>query len=74
MRILKQEEIVCSLILGHGSFKLGCREANLWSKGKCQILRCLKIGKQLLSVTILCLSKLIDEAINETRAQWQAQT
>jgi hypothetical protein len=54
--------------LGDGSFKRGCREANLLSKGKCQILRCLKIGEQLLSVTILCLSKLIDETINETRA------
>ena len=59
----------CLLIngLGDGSFKLGCRKANLSSKGKCQILRCLKIGEQLLSVTILCLSKLIDETINETR-------
>jgi hypothetical protein len=33
-----------------------------------------KIEEQLLSVTILCLSKLIDETINEIRAQWQAQT
>jgi hypothetical protein len=38
-----------------------------------EILRCLKSRSKLLSVTILCLSQLIDETINETRAQWQAQ-
>jgi hypothetical protein len=51
------------------SFKLSRREANLLSKGKCQILRCLKIEEQLLSATILCFSELIDKAINDTRAQ-----
>ena len=53
--------------LGDGSFKLGCREANLFVKREVPDSSLPEIGEQLLSVTILCLSKLIDKTINETR-------
>ena len=68
MRMLKEEDIIWPLMawtMGRSSL---VGEAILWSKGKCQILRCLKIEEQLLSATILYLSKLIDRVINETRA------
>ena len=53
----------CLLIdgLGDGSFKLGVVKREVPDSSLPEI------GEQLLSVTILCLSKLIDETINENR-------
>jgi len=56
--------------LGNGSFKLGCRDKSV-VKREVPDFRCLKIGEQLQYSAFLTL---LTKTINETRAQWQAQT
>ena len=56
--------------LGNGSFKLGCRDKSIVKREVPDF----SLPENRRAITILCLSKPTDKTINETRAQWQAQT